>query len=795
MFKNYLKIARRNLLTNKVYSIINIVGLAAGMAVAMLISFWIWDEITFDNYHTNHKQLAQVMTTFFNDKNEQQTATAIAIPIANELRTRYASDFKNVSLASWNYSHVLGIGEKKISGTGLWVEGNFPAMFSLKMIEGNRNALNDPSSVLLSSSIAKALFGNASAINKTVKLDNKNDFKVAGVYEDLPHNTTLYDAKLLLPWKKYLTTENWLKDAQTQWNNHSFQAYVEVNSDADIDKISAKAKNAAMVHKNAATDGKEELVLQPMDKWRLYSDFKNGKATGGRIQFIWLFSIIGVFVLLLACINFMNLSTARSEKRAKEVGIRKTVGSVRGQLIGQFLSESVLIAFISFLFSILLVEILIPLFNKLADKNIQVPWSNPIFWLLTLVFTFITGIISGSYPAFYLSKFEPIKVLKGTFRVGKFASLPRKVLVIVQFTFSIALIIGTVIVFKQIQYAKNRPVNYNSEGLITINMSTPDLYGHYDAIRNDLLQTGVVNNMAESSSPTTALYSNQIGFNWQGKDPNSLPAFGTIWVTTDFGKTIGWKIKEGRDFSKAFATDSLAMILNESAVKQVGMKQDIVGQTIQFNDKKFTVIGIIKDMIMQSPYMPVTPTVFMYDPENVSVVTVAIKQGIPVQDALSKIETVLKKYNPSAPFDYTFNDEDYKTKFADEQRVGKLASFFTILAIFISCLGLFGLASFVAEQRKKEIGVRKVLGASIYNLWQMLSREFALLVIISCFIAIPLAWYYLHQWLQQYDYRTEISFWVFILSGFGALVITLLTVSFQAIKAALANPVKSLRTE
>ncbi|MEO6453397.1 MAG: FtsX-like permease family protein, partial [Ginsengibacter sp.] len=759
------------------------------------IALWIWDEVTFNNYHTNHKQLAQVMTTFFDDKNEGQTSQAIAIPIANELRTKYASDFTNVSLASWNFSHVLAVGEKKITGSGMWVESNFPSMFSIKMTGGNINALNDPSSVLLSASVAKALFGNASAINKIVKLDNRNDFKVTGVYEDLPQNTTLYDMKLLLPWKKYITTEDWLKDAQTQWNNHSFQAFAQVRNNGDIDKISARAKNAAMVHKNAATEGKEELVLQPMDKWRLYSDFKNGKTTGGRIQFVWLFAVIGIFVLLLACINFMNLSTARSEKRAKEVGIRKTVGSVRGQLIGQFLSESVLVAFVSFLLSIFLVVLLMPVFNKLADKNIQLPWSNPIFWLLTLVFTFITGIISGSYPAFYLSKFEPIKVLKGTYRAGRFASLPRKVLVIVQFTFSIALITGTIIIFKQIQYAKNRPVNYKNEGLITINMSTPDLYGHYDAIRSDLLATGVVNNMAESSSPTTEVYSNQIGFNWQGKDPNTLPAFGTIWVTIEFGKTIGWQIKEGRDFSKDFATDSLAMILNEAAVKLIGMKQDIVGQTIQFNGKNFKVIGVIKDMVMQSPYKPVTPTVFMYNPQNVGTVTVAIKQSIPVHDALNKIETVFKKYNPSAPFDYTFNDEDYAKKFSDERRVGNLATFFTILAIFISCLGLFGLASFVAEQRKKEIGVRKVLGASVFNLWQLLSKEFALLVIISCFIAIPLSWYYLNNWLQQYDYRTAISFWIFIVSGAAAFCVTIITVSFQAIKAAIANPVKSLRTE
>jgi putative ABC transport system permease protein len=498
---------------------------------------------------------------------------------------------------------------------------------------------------------------------------------------------------------------------------------------------------------------------------------------------------------MLACINFMNLSTARSEKRAKEVGIRKTVGSVRGQLIRQFLSESVLVAFVSLVFSILFVVLLMPLFNKLADKNIELPWTSSFFWLIMLTFTFITGLISGSYPALYLSRFDPIKVLKGTYRVGRFASLPRKILVVVQFTFSIALIIGTVIVYKQIQYAKNRPVNYRNEGLISINMSTPDLYGHYDAIRSDLLATGVVDNMAESSSPTTSVWSNQIGFNWQGKDPNSLPSFGTIAVTQDFGKTIGWQIKEGRDFSKDFATDSLAIVLNESAVKQVGMKQDIVGQTIQFNDKNYTVIGVIKDMIMESPYKPVTPTIFLHDANWANIITIAIKHGEPIKTALSKIETVFKKFNPASPFDYTFNDEDYAKKFADEERIGRLATFFAILAIFISCLGLFGLASFVAEQRKKEIGVRKVLGASVYNLWQMLSREFALLVFISCFIAIPLAWYYLNNWLKQYEYHTPISFWIFIASAIVALVITIVTVSFQAIKAAIANPVESLRTE
>lgn len=795
MFKNYFTIAWRNLVKNKIYSVINILGLASGMAVATLIALWIWDEVTYDKYYTNHDSLAQVMTTYTDEKGKKETGSAVCMPIGDELRSKYGSDFKSISMASWNFGHVLAVGEKKITSNGMWVEANFPAMFTLHMQAGNINGLTDPSAIFINASLAKTLFGDTDPLNKIIKLDNKDNFKVAGVFEDFPHNTSLNDTKILLPWTKYITTDQWLKDAATQWNNHSWQAFAQVAANIDMQKETDKIKNLVMVHKNAKTDGVEEAYLFPMNKWRLYSDFNDGQPTAGRIQFIWLFSIIGVFVLLLACINFMNLSTARSEKRAKEVGIRKTVGSLRTQLIRQFLSESVLVALLSFIISIGFVLLLLPLFNSLADKTITLPWSNAWFWIIALSFTFITGLISGSYPALYLSRFEPIKVLKGTFRVGRFASLPRKILVVVQFTFSIALIIGTIIVFEQIQYAKNRPVNYRSEGLITVNMSTPDLYSHADALRNELLATGVVDNMATSSSPTTNVWSNQIGFNWQGKDPNTLPSFGTIAVATDFGKTIGWQLKEGRDFSKEFATDSLAVILNESAVKQIGMKNDIVGQTLQKDGQNFTVIGVIKDMIMESPYKPVTPTCFFYNPNWANVITVAIKKGVAIKTALAKIEPVFKKYNPGAPFDYTFNNEDYAKKFADEERVGNLATFFTILAIFISCLGLFGLASFVAEQRKKEIGVRKVLGASTFNLWQMLSKEFALLVLISCIISIPLAWYYLHGWLQQYDYRTPISYWVFVISAVGALGITIITVSFQAIKAAITNPVKSLRTE
>ena len=793
MLKNYFTVAWRNLLKSKAYSAINIIGLATGMAVAILIALWIWDELSFDHYHANHQQLAQVMTTqTFNG--ETGTGPSVAMPLATELRAKYGSDFKAVSMASWNFGHILAVGDKKISSTGMWVEPIFPKMFSLKILKGNMNGLKDPSSILLSASVAKALFGDNDPLGKTIKIDNKTDLKVTGVYEDLPRNTTFYDMKILIPWDKYIETEPWLKNAMTQWGNHSFQAFVEMNDHGDIAQISNKIKKASMIHLNAARDGVEELILQPMDNWRLYNEFKNGKHAGGRIQFVWLFGIIGVFVLLLACINFMNLSTARSEKRAKEVGIRKTVGSLRQQLIKQFLTESIVVAFLALLIAIILVLALLPFFNGLSDKEIRLPGGNIYFWLSILAFTLFTGIISGSYPAFYLSGFDPIKVLKGTFRVGRFAALPRKILVVIQFSISIALIIGTIIVYRQIQFARDRPVGYSREGLITVMMNTPDLYGKYDPLRNDLLATGAVENMAESSSPTTQIWSNDIGFSWQGKDPNSLPLFGVVGVTMDYGKTIGWKIIEGRDFSKSFPGDSSGMILNEAAVKLTGLK-NVVGQIIKWDTTPHTVVGVVKDMVMESPYEPVKPTIFIMNPGWASVVSVRIKPSAPLHAALGKIETIFKRYNPGAPFEYKFTDEEYARKFSDEKRIGDLATFFAILAVFISCLGLFGLASFVAEQRTKEIGVRKVLGASVFNLWQMLSKDFVNLVLISCAIAIPVAWYFLHGWLQKYPYRTDISWWIFIIAAVGAMLITLLTVSYQAIKAALMNPVSSLRTE
>ena len=793
MLRNYFKIAFRNLLRNKVFSVINIFGLALGMTVAMLIGLWMHDELAYDKYHANYDRLGQVWTTWWTDT-EPGSGNAIAIPLGGELRTKYAVDFKKTALASWNFGHILAVGDKKISQTGIWVQPDLPEMLTLQMLSGRRDALKDPSAILLTESLAKALFGNADPMNKLVKLDNKTDLRVAGVYEDLPRNTRFHDSEFFMSWDKYLTTEPWLKQAQTQWGDHSFQLFVQLNDQADFAKVSEKIKGVPMQHLKASVNGRESSQVHPMSRWHLYSDFKNGQSVGGRIQFVWLFGIIGVFVLLLACINFMNLSTARSEKRAKEVGIRKAVGSVKNQLVVQFLSESLLMALLAFVLAFLLVQINLPWFNQLADKRMAVQWGNPVLWLAVLGFTVFTGLLSGSYPAFYLSSFDPVKVLKGTFRAGRFASLPRKVLVVMQFTVSITLIIGTVIVFRQIQHAKNRPVGYDRQGLISINMTTPDLHGKYAPLRQELLKTGAVADMTQASSPTTDVFSNQNGFDWKGKDPNTVPSFGTIAVMHDFGKTVGWQIKEGRDFSRDFSTDTSALILNEAAVKLTKLKNP-VGETIKWNDKNWRIIGVIKDLVMESPFEPIKPTIFLVSYTWANVITVRLKPGVPVREALAKVQPVFRQFNPGSPFEYKFVDAEYADKFSSETRVGTLSSVFAGLAIFISCLGLFGLASFVAEQRTKEIGIRKVLGASVFNLWKLLSKDFIWLVAISFFIAAPLAWYFMDGWLKDYDYRSDMAWWVFAASGLGALAITLLTVSFQAVKAALANPVKSLRSE
>jgi len=793
MFQNYFKIGWRNIIRTKGYSSINIGGLAIGLTVTMLIGLWIYDELSFDRYHQNYNHLAQVMQ---NQTLNGATETEYSIPRPLEfvMRTTYANDFKYLSMASWTHDHILSVGEKAITKSGNFFQSDFPEMISLRMIRGSRQGLKDPTSILLSVSTAAALFGSTDPMNQSIRIANRLDVKVTGVYEDLPYTTTFRNLDFIASWELYITSELWLKSAVDQWGNNSFQLFAMVSPNTDMKSVSEKIKKVKYDNAKKEQAFNPEIFLHGMTDWHLRSRWKGGINIGGRIQMVWLFGVIGTFVLLLACINFMNLSTARSEKRAKEVGIRMTIGSVRTQLINQFLSESFLVVVLAFAIAVGLVVLVLPWFNHLADKRIAIEWVNPNSWIMSIVFILFTSLLAGSYPALYLSSFQPIKVLKGTFKAGRFASLPRKVLVVVQFAVSLTLIIGTIIVYQQIQFSKNRPVGYNREGLVMIQMRSPEFYGKFGLLRTELKNSGTVEEMSESSGPVTGVWSNNGGFSWQGKDPNFQEEFATIWITHEYGKTFNWKIVAGRDVSREFSTDSSAIILNETAVKYSGIK-DPIGKEIIFDDTKYHIVGVVKDMIMESPYSRVKQTIYILNYENVNWINLKLNPNKSASESLTVVESIFKKHIPSAPFSYKFVDQEYAKKFDSEERVGKLASVFAVLAILISCLGLFGLASFVAEQRTKEIGIRKVLGASVTTLWKMLSKDFVILVLLACVVSIPVAYYVLSGWLRGYEYRTEISWWIFALSGVGAVFITLFTVSFQAIRAALMSPVNSLKSE
>ena len=792
MIKNYFKIAWRNLIKSKGYSAINIGGLAVGMSVAMLIGLWVWDELSFDKYHKNYNQIAQAWQ-FVSFGPEKSSYNSVPIPLATELRNKFP-EVKSASVASFNRDATLTSEDKKFSRTGMYTEPGFPEMMTLKMIAGTRTGLTDVHSALLSQSLAKALFGDEEPINKVVRINNKTDVKVTGVYEDFPANSSFKDVFFLAPWQLLTTIDDYAKMATQEWDENSFQLFVQLQEGADVKKLSAKIKDTRMKLEDPPAY-KPEFFLHPMSRWHLYGEFKNGVNTGGLIRLVKLFGVAGVFVLLLACINFMNLSTARSEKRAKEVGIRKTLGSVRSQLIRQFFSESLLVSFIALVLSIFFVLLLLPFFNQVANKELSILWTNPFFWLAAFAFSLITGLIAGSYPALYLSSFRPVKVLKGSFKAGGFAPLPRKILVVFQFSISVLLIAGTLIWSRQINHAKDRPIGYDSNGLIEIVMRTPELISHYDAVRTELLNTGAVANVSASLGSITENFGGTTNVSWKGKPEDSRPLFMSNKVTHDFGKTVGWNILQGRDFSKNFITDSTAIVLNESAVQMMGL-QNPVNEIIKFSGKDYKIIGVISNLIKGSPFQPVDPSLFTIGYGGaVNVINIRISPNSSVSTALNKIEEVFKEHNPQSPFEYRFVDEQYAQKFATEERIGKLAAFFAILAILISCLGLFGLASFIAEQRTKEIGIRKVLGATILGIWQLLSKEFLLLVFISLLIALPISYYFMKNWLQNYEYRTEISWWIFGIVVLATLLITILTVSFQAIKAAIVNPVKSLRTE
>jgi putative ABC transport system permease protein len=655
--------------------------------------------------------------------------------------------------------------------------------------------LNDPSSVLLAASAAKAYFGDENPIGKVFTIDQMAPVKVAGVYRDFPHNSSFADLDFIASWDFWYHANNDLKDMTDAWRPNFVSLYTQLNDNVSFSAASERIRDAKLKKVNEQLQKKKPaLFLLPMSKWHLYSEFKDGVNTGGAIRYVRMFGIIGLFVLLLACINFMNLSTARSEKRAKEVGIRKTVGSLRRQLIFQFFAESLLTVSFAFVLSLLFAQLALPFFNSVSEKDMHILWDKPLFWLVSLVFILITAAVAGSYPAFYLSSFKPVNVLKGTFKASRLAAIPRKVLVVLQFGVSVSLIIGTIVVFQQIQYAKPRPVGYSRANLITVSTRDSSIHTHFNAVKDELMRTGMVASFAESESPTTSIWNSTSGFSWPGKDPNLSTDFGVVTASVEYGRTVGWEVKEGRGFLKDFLTDSSAAMLNESAVRYMNLKHP-VGETITWWDHPLKVIGVVKNMVINSPYDEIQPVVYTLLNYQGNVALIKLNAQAGAGDAIKRIEATFKKYDPDQPFEYKFVDEDYSRKFGNEEKVVKLAGIFTVLAVIISCLGLFGLASFVAEQRKKEIGVRKVLGASVLSVWNLLSKDFVVLVVIAFLLAIPLSYYFMNNWLQNYSYRTQLSWWIFITAGMGAILITLITVSFQAIRAAIANPVKSLRSE
>lgn len=786
MIKNYFKIAFRNLLRNKGFSFINISGLAIGMASAILIFLWIQSELTYDRFHEKEDRIYEAWNRAVFSGELQCWNTTPKI-----LARTLEKDLPEVERAvrvNWPNNFLFSVDDKRLMVPGNIVDTGFLQMFSFPVLKGNpQTALNGVSSIVLTEKLAKKLYGDEDPLGKIVRLDNRDNFTVTAIMKDLPENTR-FKFEYLLPWK-YLTQRGWDDSA---WGNNSTRTYVLLKEKANFAGVNAKMKT--FKPRYDPDEPKWEMFLYPISRWRLYSSFKDGREDGGLIDFVKMFGIIALFILLIACINFMNLSTARSEKRAKEVGIRKVVGAQKRSLVGQFIGESILLAFIAGVLALVIVQIALPAFGELTNKQLAVDYADTGFWLKAIGFIVLTGVIAGSYPAFFMSSFSPSRVLKGTYKAANALITPRKLLVVLQFTFAIILIICTSIVKQQIDHARDRETGYNKDNLV-YHFLTGDIEKNYALIKNELLSSGIAKSVTKTSAPLTQGWSDSWGFEWEGKDPNDKTDFDRYCADEKLATTAGLSFISGRDFDlQKFPTDSNAMIINESALKVMKFK-DPIGQVVKDGDKKFHIVGVIKDFILQSPYYPTKPMIIEGANGWFNVMHFKLNGDNSVSENLKKAESIFKKYNPEYPFEYKFIDEEYSRKFREEQTTGTLAALFAGLTIFISCLGLFGLATYMAENRIKEIGVRKVLGASVTSITALLSRDFLKLVMISFLIACPVAWWMMFKWLQDYPYRVSIQWQVFVFAGFLSLIISILTVSYQSIRAAVANPVKSLRTE
>jgi len=718
--------------------------------------------------------------------NQIFTDENMVLPLAKELKEKLPQ-IKNAVVTTHQQASVITYGALKIKKQGYTVSEHFFEMFSWKFVKGNAaTAISDPSSIVLTKSAAKAIFGNNDPINKVLKLNNGRDAKVTAIVDDPSGNSTFqFD---------YLTPFNYsdpgTQQSMIQWQNSSWNVFVQVNPNADFKSLEKYINYIKYQHD---PDDKKisTYFLFPMSKWRLYSDFKNGKNTGGMIEYVRLFTIIAIIILFIACVNFMNLSTARSERRAKEVGIRKTLGSDKKQLTLQFFFESMVLTFIAFTISIGLVYSLLPSFNTLVDKHLTLDPSNLRFWIAAISIIVFTAIIAGSYPALYLSSFNPNKVLNGTFLPGRSGILPRRILVVAQFVISIILISATIIVYQQIKYVRNRNIGYDPNNIIMI-PTTPDTQKNFNAIRQQLLNTGMVNSITRTFSPITNIWWKQPGPDYDGKPADQNIIFAGLTADIDFTKTMGIKILQGRDFT-GMPSDSSAVLLNKAAIDAMGLKNPI-GMQIR-TGRPHTIVGILDNVVMESPFKPVDPLIIFYDPGAANSISIRLNQSVVPKKALSSIESIFKTYNPSVPFEYQFVDQEFQKKFIAEDLISKLANIFAALAIFICCTGLAGLASFTIEKRFREIGIRKVLGASVQQLLMLISREFLKLVFVAFVIAVPLTWVFMNNWLDKYAYRINISIWLFGIVGVMVLLLTLAIVSLNTLKAAISNPVKSLRTK
>ena len=798
MLKIYFKTALRGLIRDKVYSTLNIFGLATGMAVALLIGLWVYYQYSYDRFLPEYDQAYQVKYNYGTNKGEIDTRDQLPIPLAEVLRNVPGIEHVALTFSSTVYgplSQILSVGDKKLGPTGMAAGADFLTIFQYPLLKGTADdVLKDPQAIVLTESTAKALFGDEDPMGKTVHYNSGVLLKVTGVLKDLPANSSFrFDFLTTFAWME--SALSWVRDGVTDWHLNDYKIYVSLKPHVTYAQVEPQI--SGLVKKNAPATYRishQQPILQPLKDWHLFSEYKNGVEAGGLVDYVRIFLIIGILVLVIACINFVNLSTARSNKRAVEIGIKKVVGSSRGSLIIQFLVESVVLAFASFLLALVIVQLALPAFNAMAGTAIKVPYANPVFWLLMMGYILFTGFLAGSRPAFYLSSFQPVKVLKGKLGVGKSAALPRKILVVLQFSSSIALIIGTIVIYQQINYASNRPRGYDPSRLIV----TEGVNGSYAAIKEAALQSGMVANMTVSFAPPTEIYEYGDIERWTGSTPTNVPVKVALNAIgdTDYFRTLGMAFKGGRNFvGNPGGSDTSCVIFNEAAIKRMGIKEP-VNQIISWSyatlPKRLRIVGVVNDALMNAPFAPPQPTVFIYQPWLFTI-TYRLAPGVDAHVALEKLRTIFDQYRPDIPFQYHFVDESYAAKFALENLVGRLAGIFAALAIFISCLGLFGLAAYVAEQRTREIGIRKVLGASVKGLFFLITKDFILLVVISCLIASAIAYYFLRDWLQGYYYHISLSPVVFLLSAAGAIIIAVATVSFQAVKAALMNPVKSLR--